>query len=270
MTESKTTSERPLPPRGLSAKEVHGVANGVQAVLLGHLSMMTSSKPIISTETIKHVRKRVLPRLVEPYSAPEKVISLASLDIDDLGLRMVRYQYIARYQDAAFFEDAEMKAAFGNHVHALRGSELYVILERAGGLLSFLHCIASDFAVASGPQAASFEKTFRKLFDRHLRERHRIVHAHERPSVISRLLSLTASDCTDPKVGALLVDTIRDVVPRISGTIGLTETPEPQEVREKINAFRLADIDDEAASMWRCFLTSLERTIDRKLLRHQS
>ena len=241
-------------------------AQGMQAVLVAHLSAM-DVPPALSAHTIRHIQKRVLPRLVEDFSLPERAIGLLSMDIEDLGLRIYRYRYIERYQEAISFDDPEMGAAFASHIHNLRGSEIYVIQERGADVLSFLHGLTSDFGVSAGDQKAAFKKAFKKQFSRHLRERHRIVHAHERLSLASRMISLSPLDGADPKVADVFIDVVAQLLPRISERIGLTDMMSPVEIRQKLKAFQLNAMDEEAASMWKCFMTAVERTVDPTLLR---
>lgn len=67
---------------------------------------------------------------------------------------------------------------------------MYTVLERATSIIRDVWILASDYGIAGEDCTASFQKNFRRRFDRALRERHRVAHAHEAPSMRSRAINV--------------------------------------------------------------------------------
>lgn len=261
MTEAKTLSE-------ILAEQVTEVAIGFDALLKRHIAALRSC-PALSGATKKHIAKRVPPGTLTKYQTPENAISLLSLEIEDLGLRISRYQFIERYREYFAAPNTEMRTAFVMHTHILRGSEIYVIMERCGSFLDFFYDLATDLSLNPTKLSKTLETRFKKDFERHLRERHRIVHAHERPTLISRLSSIPPDAIEKPEVA----DTFKNVLESVDGVMtaafqSLFETKDSADFMKKIDDYRLEAVDKECLHMWSIFLDSLTKLIDStKLLK---
>ncbi|MGO4524942.1 hypothetical protein AB4097_08765 [Microvirga sp. 2MCAF35] len=135
--------------------------------------------------------KRLTPKNVTTYSTPEKLPFLIYTEIESLGDRIRLYLFTARYRELINSGPREMSMAWQmhSHSHSLRQGELYIIQERGVELIRFLHDVASGLGVTTVDRSNSFRKAFKKRFDRRLRERHRLVYAHERPSLTSRVIA---------------------------------------------------------------------------------
>lgn len=261
MTEVKTISE-------ILAEQVNEVANGVDVSLKRHLAALGGSLAL-SDATKKHIAKRVPPSTLSKYQTPENAISLLSLEINDLGLRISRYQFIERYREYFKAPNTEMRTAFVMHTHILRGSEIYVIMERCGSFLDFFYDLATDLSLNPKKLSKTLETRFKKDFERHLRERHRIVHAHERPTLVSRMMSIPPDTINKPKVADTFKNVLESLVEMMTPEFqSLFEIKDPAEAIKKINDFRLQAVDKECLDMWSIFLDSLTKLIDStKLLK---
>lgn len=248
------------------AERVSGVADGIDVSLKRHLSALPSP-PSLSKSTKKHVAKRVSPSKSANYQTPEKAISLISMEIVDLGLRISRYQFIERYREHFHAPNPEMRAAFVMHTHILRGSEIYIIMERCVTFLDFFYDLAVDLSLNPKPVSKVLETRFKKDFEGHLRERHRIVHAHEKPSLVSRLMSISPNEMTDQRVA----DTFKNVVETFASMIipkvmAPFEIEDPTSALERINQLRLNSVDEECLNMWAILLEAITNLIDKRSL----
>ena len=261
MTTTKTLSEN-------LAEQVTEVSTGIEVSLKRHLAHLAGS-PLLSDATKKHIAKRVPPKTLAEYQTPEKAISLLSLEIEDLGLRISRYQFIERYREHFDAPSAEIRTAFVMHTHILRGSETYIIMERCGSLLDFFYDLASDLSLNPTKVSKALETRFKKDFERHLRERHRIVHAHERPTLVSRMMSIPPDEISKPEVADTFKNVLDSFVEMVAPAVqSLFEIKDPADAMKKINDFRLQTVDKECLEMWSIFLDYLTKLIDpSKLLR---
>lgn len=261
MTEAKTLSE-------ILVEQVTEVATGFDASLKRHLAALGRS-PALSDATKKHIAKRVPPSTLAKYQTPENAISLLSLEIEELGLRISRYQFIERYREYFEAPNTEMRTAFVMHTHILRGSEIYVIMERCGSFLDFFYDLAMDLSLNPTKLSKTLETRFKKDFERHLRERHRIVHAHERPTLISRMISIPPEVIESPEAVETLKNVIGSFVELVTPAFqSLFQIKDPADAMKKINNYRLQAVDTECLEMWSIFLDSLTKLIDStKLLK---
>lgn len=252
----------------LLADQINQVSNGVELSLKRHMKMMPSS-PKLSTATKCHVTKRVPPKQLQRYLTPEMAISLLALEIVDLGTRISHYQHIERYRDHFTAPNTEVRAAFVMHTHILRGSEIYVIMERCTDCLDFFYELACDLDLGGTKMSKKLEACFKKEFERHLRERHRIVHAHERPSFVSRMIGIPPKDLQNPAVAETFGDTIGTLAGLLHSKLGeKVEGKSPEEALKVINDLRLKAVDEECFKMWSIFLDHINRLIDpNKLLK---
>lgn len=248
------------------AKQVEQVSEGVRLSLTRHLSKMPAL-PVLSPKTRAQIKKRVPPKTLNRYFSPDNAIGLLALEISDLGTRIHHYRYIERYREYFTAPNAAIRVAFVNHTHILRGSEIYVIMERSSSCLAFFFDLAADLDLGPKQMSGTLERQFKKEFERHLRERHRIVHAHERPSMISRLIGVAPEAVNHPDVQ----QTHADAIARLSSMLTDRLGPEFQgkdfeQTIKLINDFRLKAVDEECLKMWAIFLDSLNKLIDSEKL----
>ncbi len=144
------------------------------------------------------------PKAIANYLTAE----ILGVEIEYIGTRISHYQYIERYREHFQAADRNMAAAFVTHTHALRGGEIYIIMEQCSACLSFLSDLASDFGLLRANNSKALEKTFKSTFQRHLRELHRIVHAHDRQSFNLRIITASVSSCQHDE----LKRTVRDAI----------------------------------------------------------
>lgn len=248
------------------AEEVDDVANGIDASLRRHLAALPAS-PSLSKNTKKHIAKRVSASNFANYHTPEKAIALLSMELADLGLRISRYQFIERYREHFQAPTPQMATAFVMHTHILRSSEIYIIMERCVAFLDFFYDLAADLSLNPTRGSKSLEARFKKEFERHLRERHRIVHANEKPSLISRLMSVSSNELTDPRVE----DTFKNVVETFSAIIlpelkAKFELDDPADAVRRIKQVQLEAVDKECLDMWSILLGAITNLIDKRRL----
>lgn len=249
------------------------VSNGIRTALTEH----AAARPCVSElseDTKKHIVKRIGPKSRAKYLNPEGAISLLSVEVVDLATRISRYQYIERYREHFKSPDPEMGIAFIMHMHILRGSEIYVIMERCKSFLEFFRDLAVDLDLNPNKKIGNdLEKRFKKEFARHLRERHRIVHAHERPSVISRMAAIAPEPpgASRDLMERTFLDTFKTMLGALSELVpDLVEAGSPDQIITKINDHRLKAVDRECFEMWAILLDSINHLIDGSKLLKQS
>lgn len=248
------------------ADQVNQVSSGIRLSLERHVTLM-ATKPTLSDETRKHITKRVPLSQLQKYLTVEMAIALLALEISDLGTRISHYQHIERYREHFKAPDKAMRAAFVMHTHVLRGSEIYVVMERCEDWLKFFYELASDLDLGPTQVAKKLQMRFKKEFERHLRERHRIVHAHERPSLVSRMVGTPPEDLDHPDFAKFYVDTVSKLASMLHKAIGdQVEGKSAEEVLQAINVRRLGAVDRECFTMWSIFLDQINGLIDTKKL----
>jgi hypothetical protein len=241
-----------------------------------HLQKRFSSQPgvVVGDELKALIVKRVPPKLVTLYEQFHHCIELLAFETTEIGKRIRRYQYIERYKFFFSTPDKEMFQAFQEHTWSNRGGEIYVILERGEALIEFASLIAGRLGEPPSKAAKGFYNDMRNEFNYRLRERHRITHVHERPSLLSRILSLPAEAYQEPAVVDLIVGTVG----QLSGMMKLLESGAKFESSEaleealaavndetpKIEDFQeayLKRVDEEAGKMWRLLTKGLREAV---------
>lgn len=250
------------------ADQVNQVSSGIRHSLERHVTLM-ATMPTLSNETRKHITKRVPSSQLQKYLTVEMAIALLAQEISDLGTRISHYQHIERYREHFKAKDKAMRAAFVMHTHILRGNEIYVIMERCEDWLKFFYALASDLDLGPTQPAKKLQKRFKKEFERHLRERHRIVHAHERPSLVSRMVGAPPEYLNHPDFAKVYADTVRMLAGMLHKVIGdQVEDKSADEVLQATNVRRLEAVDRECFTMWSIFLDQINSLIDtQKLLK---
>jgi hypothetical protein len=250
-------SEQPLVKgKRLELQEIMYFSDQWRNVLMERSKNGNRAFPL-SSDTIKQIAKRVAPSVLPSYLDIEKAIDLLMMELQTIGTRIVQYRYIGVYNSHFHSPSPEIGIAFLSHFHSLRVNELYIVLERGSDFLRFCELIAEDLELPSLHKVKSYIKSFKKIFERRLRERHRIVHAHERPSLASRLLELPPGMDRDQVTDAIVPLSVQ----LMSLWFLLNGKPVPEQItKEDFDAFRaemmelhLNAFDQEAREMWDLF-----------------
>lgn len=205
------------------------------------------------------IDKMVAPSVRENYRDGAQIIQLALFECRTVVQRMRRYCFIERYKYFIDLPSSEMGIAFGEHCYALRGSEIYIIGEKSEQLLRFVKAIAEDIGLQPSKAPEDFKKKFSKEFVYRLRERHKITHAHERPSLVSRLLQLEKRSSDEEKalVKSFLVDALAMASSAFKALEGSTSSDDqvtsPLSNPIQFQRDYLKRVDAEAETMWRIF-----------------
>lgn len=248
------------------ADQVNQVSQGIHLSLGRHVTLM-ATLPTLSGETKKHITKRVPPSQLQKYLTVDMAVALLALEISDLGTRISHYQHIERYREHFNAPNKAVRAAFVMHTHILRGSEIYVIMERCKDWLKFFYVLAVDLQLGPKKMDQKLQSRFKKEFARHLGERHRIVHAHERPSLVSRMVGVPPEDLDDPAFAKVYVDTVSTLAGLIHKALGeQVEDKSVEDVLQVLNIRRLEAVDRECFTMWSIFLDQINHLIDPQRL----
>lgn len=173
-----------------------------------------------SAESKKLVARRVPPSWISKYEVMDEygfVIWDEAMTILD---RILVYPFTASYRRHLNGAPKEVLGAWQFHSHSLRVGELYIVLDRTLALLEFLTSVAKDCGLPVTDYRKTFEKKFKKTFARHLRERHRLTHAHERPSITSRIVDLSGGKWAgdEEQSAKQLMDLIATTLLKLIGT----------------------------------------------------
>lgn len=150
-----------------------------------------------SANAKKLVARRVPPSWLSKYDVMDEygfVVWDEAMTILD---RILAYPVTVTYRKYLTGAPREVIGAWQFHSHSLRVGEIYIVLDRTMALLDFLHVVAKDCGLQVSDSRKAFEKAFKKAFDGRLRERHRLTHAHERPSITSRIVDLSGGKWAD-------------------------------------------------------------------------
>lgn len=149
------------------------------------------------------VARRVQPNWLPKYEVMDDYSYLVWDEAMTILDRILVYPFTTSYRKHLVSAPKEVISAWQFHSHSLRVGELYIVLDRSLALLEFLTVVAEDSGLPVTDQRKAFEKAFRKIFDSRLRERHRLTHAHERPSMTSRIIDLSGGKCSGEEASAL-------------------------------------------------------------------
>lgn len=172
-----------------------GVARGLADTVAEFLTKAAKASPsrIASSESKKLATRRVPPSW---YSQCDTLDYYGVIVWDEAMTildRILVYPFTTNYRRYLLDAPKDVVRAWLFHSHSLRVSELYVIQDRTVALLKFLKVIAEDLGLPATDFSRKFEKKFKETFKRHLLERHRLTHAHERPSMISRITEMAGA-----------------------------------------------------------------------------
>jgi hypothetical protein len=212
------------------------------------------------------VDKMVAPGSRENYRRPEQVIALAKLEISLMAQKINRYQYIDRYRFFFTAPNTDSGISFVEHMYSLKNAELYNVLERGEALVRFLSTIGADLGVGDAKAPNKYAKSFKRKFERRLKERHKITHAHERPSLVSRLLQLSELKSDDDKkilaniLGAIF-RTMNEALDILKELAPSAEHPPSPKDRKEFHEWYLEQVDGEASTMWETLSQSIHSAI---------
>lgn len=233
MTAANPSSEdcKDLPPLEV------GLTQAIAAKLQDVVDAAAKASPGMpaSAEARKLVARRVPRSWLPKYEVMDEygfVLWDEAMTILD---RIVVYPFTASYRKHLKDAPREVLGAWQFHSHSLRIGELYIVLDRALALLEFLTVVARDCGLPVTDQRKAFEKAFKKTFERRLRERHRLTHAHERPSMISRIIDLSGGKWAGDDAASIkqVLDILAKTLPMLtkaSEAAGRTAPKTPEEV----------------------------------------
>jgi hypothetical protein len=221
-----TTESEALPP--LEAGIARALADKVSGIV--NTAANTSPGLRASDEAKKLVARRMPPKWLPKYEVMDEygfVIWDEAMTILD---RILVYPFTASYRKHLLNAPQEVIGAWQFHGHSLRIGELYIVLDRTLALLEFLTIVARDSGLPVTDQRKVFEKTFKKTFNRRLRERHRLTHAHERPSMTSRIIDLSGSKWIGDEVESAkqLIALMTSMLPKLSDASEAAGRPPPK------------------------------------------
>lgn len=173
---------------------------------------------VSSSDCRKLVARRVPPSTVAKFDVMDNYGLVLWDEILTILDRILIYPHTTTYRKHLKDAPHEVQKAWQFHSHSLRVTELYIILDRNIAMLSFLNVILESFNLPMHDQRKEFEKSFKKTFERRLRERHRLTHAHERPSLVSRIIDLSGTKFSGDKeeVEKILSDAMLSLMSRWS------------------------------------------------------
>lgn len=220
-----------LPPLEVS------LAQALAARVGNTITNATKASPRLLASAV--ARKLVARRVPQKWLAKYEVMDEYGFVIRDETMtildRILVYPFTATYRKHLIDAPKEVIGAWQFHSHSLRVGELYIVLDRTLALLEFLTVVAGDSGLPVTNQRKAFEKTFKKTFDRRLRERHRLTHAHERPSMTSRIIDLSGAKWAgeDGEPAKQLMALINGLAPKLteaSEAAGQAPPKTPQDV----------------------------------------
>lgn len=188
MTASTASAEdrQDLPPLEV------GLARAFAAMVSDAVTTAARASPGMpaSAEARKLVARRVSKSRIPNYKVMDEYGPVLWDEAMTILDRILVYPFIASYRKHLKDAPDEVLKAWQFHSQSLRVGELYIVQDRTKKLLEFLAVVARDCGLPATDKREEFEKTFKKNFERRLRERHRLTHAHERPSFESRIIDL--------------------------------------------------------------------------------
>lgn len=224
-------------------------AQALAAKVSDAITAAAAGKPA-SFNSKKLVAKRVRPTWLPQYEVMDKYGFVLWDEILTILDRILVYPYIATYRKHLRDAPKEVLSAWQFHSHTLRVGEIYLVQDRTSALLEFLNSVAADCGLPVTDCRKSFESKFKKTFERRLRERHRLTHAHERPSAVSRLVDLSGSKWTGDEAEAarLMTDLLSKALPRLVEVSEAAGRPPPMSM-EDIEALHEKGAEQEARQM---------------------
>ncbi|MCQ1572099.1 hypothetical protein NFO65_15305 [Neorhizobium galegae] len=248
-------------PKLVTKEAVQAISLWSKGVLEKYAANIPEAQ-LVSSATRKSVAKRLSENGAKKFTTIRSLPLLVSSEVLSYCERIRIYPFITQYRVELNKGSPEMIAAWQLHSHSLRQNELYVIHERGGDILDFAHYVATDLGLGSENRAKEFEKRFKKQFDWRLRDRHRVVHAHERPSMTSRLADLMIA--TDDSTKEDLKDYLMGLLANLSELLPGEKTDDPKEKMRRLLSVRdvyVKAAEEEATQMIEMFVDEMQKTI---------
>lgn len=185
----------------------------------------------ISEDTKKAVDKRLSEKGAANFQTVGTLPQLVWNEVHLFCERIRFYPYTARYREIIQSGPAELNQAWQIHSDSLRHGEVYIIHERGTDLLRFMYMVSRDVGIPAVDRSKNYNKRFSKRFDTRLRERHRTVHVHERPSGAGRLTNLMiASNGLDAgEIRTMMMDLLLRLAKKLPGE----PTTDPEELARR-------------------------------------
>jgi hypothetical protein len=228
-------------------------------------SSLKESEPVALSQPLsEQIRRRVPPSYLTKYLQLDRGIAICTNELDLIATRIRQYPMIRSYPNYFSSKDKSVYAAFLTHLHSLRANELYLIQERGAQLLRFAYLLTQNLGMQSVDRSKAFEKAFRKEFGWRLRERHRLTHAHERPSLMTRFLDVIASNATKEQMENVLTDLMINLSTAFdslkSGKIKAPEDVDFHKVTQEMRVAHAQSFETETVTMWRLVESNFRAT----------
>jgi hypothetical protein len=238
------------------------ISSWCQHVLEKHAANLPESQ-LASRETFAAVQKRLSENGAKRFTTARSLPLLVAAEVLSWCERVRIYPFTAKYRVQVNNGSSDMVAAWQLHSHSLRQSEVYVLQERGRDIINFAHLVATDLGLGTQNRASRFDKRFKTKFGWRLRDRHRVVHAHERPSLTSRLADMMVA--TDETTKSFFEDYIVNLLTDIADKLPGDQTDDPKEKLKRLHLVR--DVyekgaEDEATQMIEIFVEELQMTIN--------
>lgn len=191
------------------------VASGLAEKITGIIEGATKNSPgrPASRATKALVAKRVPTKLLGTYEVMDPYGSVIWDETMMILDRILAYPITTHYRKHLAGAPPLVRSAWQIHSQSLRVGELYIVQDRTSALLKFLRQVAIDCGLPTTDCERSFQSAFKRTFERRLRERHRLVHAHERPSLESRIIALGSAAA--PAEPGLVRSALENVLDRV-------------------------------------------------------
>lgn len=224
-----------------------------------------SDDVLVSPLTKKSISKRVSENGAKKFTHVKSLPSLVKFELAPYLERIRIYPYITKYREPIkdiSKNDKDMFVAWQLHSQSLRQNELYVIQERGVDIIEFIHLSAKDMGVCTEDQSKVFEKEFKKTFNNRLRDRHRVVHAHERPSLTSRIIdtALIMGAHTTSEERKYFLDTALQLTENLPPDM-LDGVKNFHDLHNKVANYYVALAEQEAKSILHLFFSAMMKTL---------
>ena len=209
------------------------------------------------------VSKRVGPKSRPNHETIGSAVMFFCLEAEDLANRIRRYQFIERYRSMVDDKsEREMVHALTEHTYTLRSYEIYTVLERGTKTLRFGLEVARSAGLPAVVNDKKYINEMKKTFDHRLRERHRIVHAHERPSLLSRLTAMPPKAFEIPEIRNYLIQLMK-LSSTMTKMVGEKHPEIKMPAADEEGFYRgyLSRVDEEAKTMWEILKKYIEQCV---------
>lgn len=248
-------------PKIVTKEAAQAISHWAYEILKKHAANVPPTQ-LASAATTKSVSKRLSVKGAKKFTTVKSLPLLVSTEVLSYCERIRIYPFVAKYREALKPDSPEMTAAWQLHSQSLRQNELYVIQERGTDILDFAHQVATDIGLGTENRAKIFENRFKTQFKWRLRDRHRVVHAHEKPSMTSRLtdMMITMTKSSEEDVKSYIIKLLLSLSEHLPGE----KTDDPKEITRRLLSVRdiyVKHAEEEASKMMEIFFEEMEKTI---------